>query len=164
MGTISYANKISHEKVDFKDKVCIMSTDNYNVEDIYEYNLYNYHNINISIINQENDIMYKNVYDNYIKVLAYIAKMFDDKFNFKKIDIGLLLIGKHHVKTYIKLEEASIPLLFPNRNIEKTTANKILTKLIDEVRNKNIGINGTIDHDAIKDLYLTTDYDWEMID
>ena len=163
MGKITCTHETVHKTVDIEKKLHRLTTKDA-VENIYDYDSYEYYGMSVKILNRRNDIMYDYVYDNYMNALKTIATLFDEKFDFEQIDIGLLLVNERHMQTYIHLKKANTPLMFVAKKFEHSTTNKMLTDLIDEVRSYGIGINGSISCKAVRNLCLKTHDDWEIIE
>ena len=73
MGKLTCVNAVTHSTVSTENKIHVMTTKD-DVEKIFNYELYQYYDTSVKILNRHNDIMYENVWDNYMFVLKDIAK------------------------------------------------------------------------------------------
>ena len=81
---------IIDDQTTFEDKIRIVDNSITDIENIYDYSLYEYYGMSVSFLDRENHIMYPYVYDNYINVMKKIAKEMLDNTGHEEISLSSL--------------------------------------------------------------------------
>lgn len=110
-------------------------------------------------INRKNDIMYENVFDNYIAVLKMIADEFRKKEKISKVRVGLFKLKHNCIPVLIM--HGQYPFLKYNEKGDSITNQNILDILdqFDDFR-----LSGSINISTPKILTITSYADWELIE
>ena len=155
---------IIDDQTTFDDKIRIVDNSITDIENIYDYSLYEYYGIPISFLDRENHIMYPYVYDNYINVMKKIAKEIDDIIMCEKIDIGLLLINNKNVRIYMYFKKAKTPLIrFMNKGY--TIMNdRLVDKLTSLNEQDGLQLHASVKNYQRDNLFVSSLSDWELIE
>lgn len=144
-----------------KNKIHVIDNSTTKITNIYDYSFYEYYDMSVSLIDRENNIMSPETYDNYIDMMKKIAKEIDDIIICEKIDIGLLLVNKKNIRTYMYFKEAKIPLIKFNGR-ENTTMDKRLVDKLTWLNEYGLQLHASVKNFQKQNLFVSSTGDWEL--